>query len=162
MGLCESPYRRAANLRLCSQCQILLQGVFLQASEVVTLEHAALPEAEPQPSGATSVPVVENVFTHVGQRVEVGGFEFSPPEELPRSSNHQPQNSATPWMLKFGEFVQRRVSQAGAIMTPILEGRPRSTTQVVTLPSRPPRLFFTRGRTRYGAVGQAGTAYAHS
>ena len=137
-------------------------GGVLQASEVVTLEHAVLPEAEPQPSGATSVPVVENVFTHVGQRVEVGGFEFSPPEELPRSFESSASEQRNPV-----DVEVRGVCPAT---------REPSRSHYDTNPGREAKIYhsgcdtsveavsavFTRGRTCYGAVGPTSTAYAYT
>ena len=82
------------------------------------------------------------VYTQVGQRVEVGGVEFSPPEDLPSSSGHQSAGAQSLWIMRLGEFVQRRVSQAGAMMMPILESRnARTPHQVATPPARQPRLF---------------------
>ena len=82
------------------------------------------------------------VYTRVGQRVEVGGMEFSPPEDFPTNSGQQSAGGQSMWMMRLGEFVQRRVSQAGAMMTPILESRNvRTPNQVATPPAQQPGLF---------------------
>eukprot|EP00439_Symbiodinium_sp_Y106_P027311 s9529_g3.t1 len=70
----------------------------------------------------------------------VGGFSFSPPEDFPAETRNADPASQTFWFAKIGEFVQRRVAQAGAAMTPILESR-QSLRQVVTTPPRVQRLF---------------------
>ena len=51
---------------------------------------------------------------------------ISPPEELPMAHDGGQGNQAV-WMVRLGEFFQRRVSQAAATMAPMLE-RPRSRT----------------------------------
>ena len=76
------------------------------------------------------------IYTQVGQRVEVGGLEFTPPEELPAASAQQGVSGQNLWIMRLGEVVQRRVSQAGAMMTPILESR-----HAATPPARQSRLF---------------------
>ena len=111
--------------------------------------HAQLEQAtQPQPLAyqqATAAAVAEGlprapVVEHVHQQVNVAEVTFSPPEDLPapegeRTSGAQGQPV---WMLRLGEFLQRRVSQAGAMMTPILESRTtRSTGAPVRTPSLP-------------------------
>ncbi|CAE7769634.1 GIP [Symbiodinium sp. CCMP2592] len=92
--------------------------------------------------GSGSASTSQMVYTQVGQRVEVGGMEFSPPEDFPSNSAQQGTGAQNLWIMRLGEFVQRRVSQAGAMMTPILESRhARTPNQVATPPARQPRLF---------------------
>ncbi|CAE7246860.1 TY2B-DR3 [Symbiodinium sp. CCMP2456] len=114
---------------------------FLGASTVADKDVAsgARPSSDVPQGSAQSVPVI----SAMPSRVETGGFEFSPPEELPDSMSTETSNQ-TFWFAKIGEFVQRRVAQAGAAMTPILEsGQRRSTRQVLTTPPRSQRLFST-------------------
>eukprot|EP00439_Symbiodinium_sp_Y106_P050041 s545_g6.t1 len=70
-------------------------------------------------------------------------FEFSPPESLPPEQGHQSASSQVMWFARIGEFVQRRVAQAGAAMNPLMEARTqRAPTQALRTPSpRTSRLF---------------------
>ena len=64
------------------------------------------------------------------------------PKELP-APDGDPSSSAQGhpmWVLRLGEFLQRRVNQAGAIMSPLMEARTSRPTQVSTRPPlMPPR-----------------------
>ena len=115
---------------------------FLDASVPVNRDDQGPPDTSDirQPPGLTA-----GVWDGV-QRREVGGFEFSPPEAFPDqpASSTNPPVSQAMWFTRIGEFVQRRVAQAGAAMTPILESSrgQRVSGQAVTTPSpRVPRLF---------------------
>ncbi|CAE7607397.1 unnamed protein product [Symbiodinium sp. CCMP2592] len=110
------------------------------------LEHT-LPELPGVQLRGSSVPLQESepTFVQAQQRVEVSGFEFSPPEELPPGSRSPGAGTGNQgvWFMRLQEFVQKRVSQASAaMMTPLIEARQRSPAQVAqaTTP-RPPRLF---------------------
>ena len=106
--------------------------------------HSQLPLHSSQAAAASAdglvspLPVVEQVQQHVA----VGEVTFSPPEELPvhdgdRFLNGQGQPV---WMVRLGEFLQRRVTQAGALMTPLMEARAsRSSVAPNRTPLRPPR-----------------------
>ena len=75
---------------------------------------------------------------HVAHQVTVEGVTFSPPEELPRFDGSTGTSSSAPnvWFMRLGEFLQRRVSQAGAsLVTPLIEAR---TAARATPPSRTP------------------------
>ena len=77
-----------------------------------------------------------------GDQLHAGVFAFSPPEELPQEVRGSDVAGQSFWFARIGEFVQRRVAQAGAAMSPILESRSRGTLrQVVTSPPRAQRLF---------------------
>ena len=58
---------------------------------------------------------------------------ISPPEELPVRSDGA-QGSQAVWMVRLGEFFQRRVSQAAATVVPVLE-RPARGRTIATPPS---------------------------
>ena len=115
---------------------------FLSAPSSATDRDRA-PEAQPPPEALTSSERDVNVFSATAPRVEVGSYEFSPPEDLPEPRSTAEVNSQPFWFAKIGEFVQRRVAQAGAAMTPILESGPRRPMlrQVLTPPPRSQRLF---------------------
>ena len=75
---------------------------------------------------------------HVAHQVTVEGVTFSPPEELPRFDSSAGAGNSAPnvWFMRLGEFLPRRVSQAGAsLMTPLIEAR---TAARATPPSRAP------------------------
>ena len=77
-----------------------------------------------------------------GDQLHAGVFAFSPPEELPQEVRGSDVAGQSFWFARIGEFVQRRVAQAGAAMSPILESRSRGTLrQVVTSPPRAQRFF---------------------
>ena len=90
-------------------------------------------------AAGTSLP---SVVEHVHQQVTVGEVSFSPPEELP-AHDGDPSSSAQGhpmWVLRLGEFLQRRVNQAGAIMSPLMEARASRSTQASARPPlMPPR-----------------------
>ena len=81
-------------------------------------------------------------FVQTQQRVEVGGFEVSPPDELPSGQQSPGSGNQAVWFVRLQEFVQKRMSQASAaVMTPIMEARQRTPTQVTSSGTpRPPRL----------------------
>ena len=87
--------------------------------------------------------VVDAGLSQGSVRVHEGGFEFSPPEPFPSENHQQSASSQVMWFTRIGEFVQRRVAQAGAAMNPIMEARAqRASTQVLRTPSpRSSRLF---------------------
>ena len=92
---------------------------------------------------------------HVAHQVTVEGVTFSPPEELPRFDSSAGAGNSAPnvWFRRLGEFLQRRVSQAGAsLMTPLIEAR---TAARATPPSRapmsPPR-SWQDGASRQGLM----------
>ena len=103
-----------------------------------------------QPAAAAAAESLQQtpMVEHVHHQVDVAEVAFSPPEELPtpeseRTSGAQGQPV---WMLRLGEFLQRRVSQAGAMMTPILESRAtRSTGAPTRTPLLPPPRSWSRG-----------------
>ena len=85
-------------------------------------------------AGAFS-PLVDQVH----QRMTVGEVAFSPPEELQGYEGERPQQPPV-WIMRLGEFLQRRVTQAGAMMTPLLEARnPRSSNPTRNPLPPPPR-----------------------
>ena len=66
--------------------------------------------------------------------------EFSPPEEIPEQ-NHQSRPGSggqMMWMMRLGEFFQRRVSQAGAIVTPTMDQARTGRTTVAASTPVPP------------------------
>ena len=65
---------------------------------------------------------------HVTQQVFMEGMNVSPPEELPGPPEARAGQQGGLWLFKLGEFVQRRVSQAGAMVSPLIEGRQRTET----------------------------------
>ena len=114
---------------------------FLNASVPVNRDDHGQPTVAEVPS---ENPGMREESIQDAARVDVGGYNFSPPEALPPEP--QPQSSSSNqvmWFARIGEFVQRRVAQASMAMNPILEPRQhRSSTQVLSTPSpRVPRLF---------------------
>ena len=67
----------------------------------VHVRGSGIPQQEPEPT-----------FVHAQQHVEVGGFEFSPPEELPAGSSPGAGIQAM-WFMRLQEFVQRRIEPGG-------------------------------------------------
>ena len=62
----------------------------------------------------------------VTQQVMMGEMNFSPPEDLPGAHDGRASQQSGLWLFRLGEFVQRRVNQAGAMVSPLLENRPRA------------------------------------
>ena len=89
------------------------------------------------------VPVVDVGLSQGSVQGHERMFEFSPPESLPPEQGHQSASSQVMWFARIGEFVQRRVAQAGAAMNPLMEARTqRAPTQALRTPSpRTSRLF---------------------
>ena len=101
----------------------------------------AVPSSSDVPRASLTPTVAEPLATEsVAQRIEAEGLKFSPPEDFPDTHEHVTQGNSSMWFLRLSEFVQRRVNQAGAIMTPILENRQPRTPSLST-PPRAPRLF---------------------
>ena len=109
-------------------------------------EHSHQPLHSIQAAAASAVgleaplPVVEQVQQHV----TVGEVSFSPPEDLPAPEGERLLNGQGQpvWMVRLGEFLQRRVTQAGALMTPIMEARASRSSATPNRPSlRPPRTW---------------------
>ena len=89
-------------------------------------------------AGDVLLPTIE----HVQQRVAVGEVAFSPPEGIPgpdaESAFHE--RGQPVWIMRLGEFLQRRVTQAGAMMSPLMEARATRSTHVSSrTPLLPPR-----------------------
>ena len=79
------------------------------------------------------------------QRVAMGELTFSPPEEMPNIEGDREHPAGQPvWIMRLGEFLQRRVTQAGAMMTPLLEAR-------TTRSSNPPRTSLFPPRSWSGS-----------
>ena len=76
------------------------------------------------------------------QYVATRTITTSPPEELPAPSERQPGTQAM-WMLRLGEFFQKRVSQAAAAVAPVLERQTRPTSSRA-IPSPPPSWVASR------------------
>ena len=105
-----------------------------------------LPPTHPQNTQAAAAAAAEvlvpSVVEHVSQQVTVGEVSFSPPEELHAQEGDPPASAQGHplWVLRLGEFLQRRVNQAGAIMSPLIEARTSRTAQATTRsPLMPPR-----------------------
>ncbi|CAE7042062.1 unnamed protein product [Symbiodinium sp. CCMP2592] len=81
-----------------------------------------------QPANPAPLPPMGSASTveQVTQQVLVGGMSVSPPEELPGTPEGRASQQGGMWLFRLGEFVQRRVNQAGAIVTPLLENRQRA------------------------------------
>ncbi|CAE7540501.1 RE1 [Symbiodinium natans] len=95
-------------------------------------------------------------FGEMQQSQQVRQMEFSPPEELQRSPlGASPAMTAvreTVWLSRLGEFLHRRVSQASALMTPVMQ----ATTQgqaVRPAPRTPP--MPTTWANGHGNAGQS-------
>ena len=112
------------------------------SQQAASMEAAASTIAEDPQVPLATAPSDAPVVTTTAQRVEVGGFSFSPPEDLPEAVDSTGQNGSPVWFMRLSEFVQRRVNQAGAMMTPILESRQQRTPAIHTpSPPRSQRLF---------------------
>ena len=123
------------------------------------------PQSTQAAAAAAAEVMVPSVMEHVSQQVTVGEVSFSPPEELHAHEGDPPASAQGHplWVLRLGEFLQRRVSQAGAIMSPLMEARTSRTTQATARsPLMPPRswsgdyqsgLFSPDAREDYAAVG---------
>ena len=76
-------------------------------------------------------PTTSEHVEQVRQHVSMSGYEFSPPEELPETNSGRPGQASgqAMWLVKLGEFVQKRITQAGAVVSPLLESRSRPSTQ---------------------------------
>ena len=109
------------------------------------------------------LPEQHHVAEHVHQRVIVEGMTFSPPEELPSHDHedaragHGSSGGQPAWFMRFGEYLQKRATQAGSMMSPLLDPAPRTPTAsypTVTTPTRrtpnppQPRLFTAAAEQR--------------
>ena len=140
----QSEQRETTGLQF-SQPVMVQQGANQTAPDP-SVEHLQPPSVSQGPMASS------HVVEQMQQHVVVGSYEFSPPEELPERDpgrTSQPGGQAM-WLVKLGEFVQKRVSQAGAMVSPLLEQRARGPTSTPRLspptswtgqPTTPPRLF---------------------
>ncbi|OLQ10538.1 hypothetical protein AK812_SmicGene5742 [Symbiodinium microadriaticum] len=80
-------------------------------------------------------PTTSEHVEQVRQHVFMSGYEFSPPEELPETNSGRPGQASgqAMWLVKLGEFVQKRITQAGAVVSPLLESRSRPSAQPARL-----------------------------
>ena len=88
-------------------------------------------------AAASAAGAFSPLVDHVHQRMTVGEVTFSPPEELQRYDGERPQQPPV-WIMRLGEFLQRRVTQAGAMMTPLLEARNSRSSDPSRSPLPPP------------------------
>ena len=129
-----------------------------------------LPAGTPLPPGRTQpeVPQRQDRSSVMGggpqdatvtlQQVTTRVVTTSPPEDLPlHHPQEQYQGGQAMWMSRLGEFFQRRVSQAAAVVAPVLERSPRPVMRAIPqapsswgAPATP--LFSPRGRADYAAV----------
>ena len=83
------------------------------------------PLARPSPTVRSQVVEPSSTMEQVTQQVMMGEVNFSPPEDLPGAHDARASQQNGLWLFRLGEFVQRRVSQAGAMVSPLLENRSR-------------------------------------
>ncbi|CAE7828798.1 RE1 [Symbiodinium sp. CCMP2592] len=83
---------------------------FLSASDSMTRDD----HGTSLPTGVPELSAVDVGPSQGGVRMQVGGFEFSPPEALPSETQQQAPSNQVMWFARIGEFVQRRVAQAGS------------------------------------------------
>ena len=99
-----------------------------------TQERGGMQQLDPGP-GPREAPVESGVqVNRMGQGMPTRMIT-SPPEELPSPVDGARPSQAV-WMLRLGEFFQRRVTQAAAVVGPVLE-RPQRSSVAVTTPAPP-------------------------
>ena len=97
------------------------------------------PAQQAYAAAASAAGTFSPLVGQVHQRMTVGEVAFSPPEELQGYEGERLQQPPV-WIMRLGEFLQRRVTQAGAMMTPLLEARnPRSSNPSRSPLPQPPR-----------------------
>ena len=115
------------------------------------------------------LPEQHHVAEHVHQRVIVEGMTFSPPEELPSHDHedaragHGSSGGQPAWFMRFGEYLQKRATQAGSMMSPLLDPAPRTPTAsyptVYAKNTKPSSTttFYSCSRTTHETVGETGS-----
>ena len=83
------------------------------------------PLARPSPTVRSQVVEPSSTMEQVTQQVMMGEVNFSPPEDLPGAHDARASQQNGLWLFRLEKFVQRRVSQAGAMVSPLLENRSR-------------------------------------
>ena len=101
---------------------------------------ALQPSMQQQAAAASAFDLVSPPVEQVHQHVTMGELTFSPPEEIPSLEGDREHPSGQPvWIMRLGEFLQRRVTQAGAMMTPLLEARSARSSNPPRTSLLPPR-----------------------
>ena len=103
------------------------------------------------PPSTTPAMTTEQVAHHV----TVEGMTFSPPEDLPGLEGNASSSGSAPnvWFMRLGEFLQRRVSQAGAsLVTPLIEARSATRASPPSRPHLSPPRSWSNGQGHQGLL----------
>ena len=144
-----------------ARVQSSASSVLPQQQQIFT--DVTLPVRDRLPTQPQQLPEQHHVAEHVHQRVIMEGMTFSPPEELPSHDHgearagHGSSGGQPAWFMRFGEYLQKRVTPAGSMMSPLLDPAPRTPTAsypTVTTPTQrtpnppQPRLFTAAAEQR--------------